>query len=38
MNFIDAFDKLAFSSEVSVELQNINRSTTSGSEREAILP
>lgn len=38
MNFIDAFDKLAFSSEVSVELPNMNRSTNSGSEREAILP
>ena len=34
MNFIDAFDKLAFSSEVSVELPNMNRSTNSGSERE----
>ena len=38
MNFIDAFDKLAFSSEVSVELPIINRSTNSGSERESILP
>ena len=35
--FIDAFNKLVCSSEASVELPNINRSTNSGSEREAIL-
>lgn len=37
MYFIDAFNKLACSSEVIVEIPNINRSTNSGSEREAIL-
>ena len=34
--FIDAGNKLAISSEVSVELPNINTSNNSGSEREAI--
>ena len=35
--FIEAFNKLAFSSEVNFDLPNINRSANLGSEREAIL-
>ena len=37
MYFIEAFNKLAFSSEINVELPNFDRSTNSDSEREALL-
>ena len=36
--FIDASNKLVFSSEVSVEFPNINELTNSGSKGKTILP